>query len=261
MKQVRLACLALLLAVFLLAGKANAIAVERDGATLSQASEVREGTTYIPIRHLLASLEGWQLSWDGASRSATAQGPDFTLTFPIGDQAIYVDGAAYPVGGSYLKDGLTYVPLRAVAELLGHSVLWQGWELPILLGDGAVEHSQEDFYWLSRIISAESRGEPLVGQIAVGTVVLNRMASESFPDTIPEVIFDSAYAIQFEPVANGTVYDEPAASSVLAARLCLSGARAAGNSQYFYAPALSEGVWINANRPYYLTIGCHRFFL
>lgn len=47
-----------------------------------------------------------------------------------------------------------------------------------------------DLYWLSRIISAESRGESLKGQIAVGNVVLNRVEEDDFPDTIPAVIFD-----------------------------------------------------------------------
>ena len=261
MKRVQLICLAAFLTIFLLSGRAEALQVNLADSPLSHSAEIRGSTAYISLRQLMGSHQDWQLSWDSSSRTAIAEGPGFTLTFPIGDEVIYLDGTAYTVGGSYLKEGLTYVPLRAVAELMGLSVLWQGHDLPVLLDDGAMEYDEEDFYWLSRIISAESRGEPLLGQIAVGTVVLNRMASETFPDSIPEVIFDTAYAVQFEPVANGTIYNEPAASSVLAAELCLSGVRAAGQSQYFYAPALSEGVWINANRPYLITIGCHRFFL
>lgn len=53
-----------------------------------------------------------------------------------------------------------------------------------------------DYYWLSRIISAESQGEPLEGQIAVGNVVLNRVESDQFPDTIAGVVFDQKYAVQ-----------------------------------------------------------------
>ena len=235
--------------------------MEQAGEPLSHRAELRGGTGYIPLRALMAGREDWNLRWDAASRTAVAEGPHFSLSFPIGGEVIDLDGEPYTVGGSYLKNDLTYVPLRAVAELLGQTVHWQGHARPILLEDAAMAYTEEDLYWLSRVISAESRGEPLLGQIAVGTVVLNRVASDAFPDTIREVVFDTNHAVQFEPVANGTIYQEPAASSVLAARLCLAGARAAGQSQYFYAPALSEGVWINANRPYYITIGCHRFFL
>ena len=63
-------------------------------------------------------------------------------------------------------------------------------------------HDAIDLYWLSRIIYAESGAETLDGQIAVGNVVLNRMASKEFPDSIPGVIFDRVDGIQFEPVEN-----------------------------------------------------------
>ena len=118
-----------------------------------------------------------------------------------------------------------------------------------------------DLYWLSRIISAESRGETLTGQIAVGNVVLNRVKSAEFPNSIPAVIFDRKHDVQFTPVSNGTVYLPPTAQSVEAAKRALSGESTAGRAMYFYAPALSQGVWINANRTYLMTIGCHRFYL
>ena len=69
------------------------------------------------------------------------------------------------------------------------------------------------------------------------------------------------YAVQFEPVSNGTVYDTPAASSVEAARRVLNGEKTVEGALYFYAPALSPGTWIVSNRTYLTTIGCHRFFL
>ncbi len=121
-------------------------------------------------------------------------------------------------------------------------------------------YSDEDLYWLSRIISAESRGEPLKGKLAVGTVVLNRVASSQFPNTIYDVIFDKRWGGQFEPVRNGTVYQDPTPESVQAAKLCLQGAREAGDSLYFLAPALTNNHWIMENRSYVTTIGCHWFY-
>ena len=113
---------------------------------------------------------------------------------------------------------------------------------------------------MSRVISAESRGEPLLGKLAVGTVVLNRVASEEFPDTIYDVIFDRKWGVQFAPVANGTIYDDPTEESVLAARLVLDGARAAGDSLYFLAPDLTNNHWIMENQTHVTTIGCHWFY-
>ena len=95
----------------------------------------------------------------------------------------------------------------------------------------------------------------------MGNVVLNRVADKQFPNTVKEVIFDDKYAIQFEPVENGTVYNEPTASAVLAAKISLEGADVIGRALYFYAPKLSPVNWINQNRPFYMTIGCHDFHL
>ncbi len=135
--------------------------------------------------------------------------------------------------------------------------------MKLIPGEGKPErppYTEEDLYWMSRIISAESRGEPLLGKLAVGTVVLNRVASGEFPDTVREVIFDRKWGVQFTPVANGTVYDEPTQESVLAAKLVLDGARVAGDSLYFIAPELTDNHWTMENRTYVTTIGCHWFY-
>ena len=124
----------------------------------------------------------------------------------------------------------------------------------------AAPYTEDDLYWMAHIISAESQGEPLLGKLAVGTVVLNRVASEEFPNTIYDVIFDRQWGVQFTPVANGTVYNEPTEESVLAAKLVLDGARAAGDSLYFLAPDLTNNHWIMENQTYVTTIGCHWFY-
>ena len=87
------------------------------------------------------------------------------------------------------------------------------------------------------------------------------MTSSEFPNSIPAVIFDRVDGVQFEPVENGTVYRTPTPKSVEATRRVLDGENTVGDALYFYAPALSQGVWINTNRTYSKTIGCHRFYL
>ena len=157
------------------------------------------------------------------------------------------------------------VPVRALAAAMGAEVVWDETARTVDLTSGGgvpgqPSYTQEDLYWLSRIISAESQGEPLLGKLAVGTVVLNRVASPEFPDTIYDVIFDRKWGVQFTPVANGAIYWEPTQESVTAAKLVLEGARAAGNSLYFQNPDLTSDRWAANNRPYVTTIGCHWFY-
>jgi len=162
-------------------------------------------------------------------------------------------------------EGKTYIPLRVAADATGGDLFWNAETsaagLTLKNADAPrADYDDESLYWLSRIISAESRGEVLLGQLAVGSVVLNRVAHRNYPDSIRGVVFDDNYGIQFEPVSNGTVYDEPVPSAVLAAKMCLEGASVVGDSLYFYAPALSPGTWIVENGIYYTTIGCHKFY-
>ena len=183
-------------------------------------------------------------------------------------QEVYVlsnDRALYTGEPVTVVNGRSALPLRVLAEASGAELTWD-WDTATasLNTRGATppqaDYSGEDLYWLSRIISAESKGEPLLGQIAVGNVVLNRVRAAQFPNTVKEVIFDSQYAVQFTPVANGTIYQEPTASAVLAAKMCLEGASVAGDSLYFFAPAVSAGSWITQNRDFYTVIGNHHFY-
>lgn len=233
-----------------------------DGEDLGERALAVDGVTYAPLVPLLEALGGCEAAWDAEECVALAETPLFQLAVPVWSSQILADGYALDTGGdAFLHAGRTYVPLRAVANLLGARVEFVDWDSPVLVSTAeSLEYSEEDFYWLSRIISAESQGESLPGQIAVGNVVLNRVASENFPDTIKEVVFEENGAIQFEPVANGTVYQEPTAQSELAARLALNGASMVGDCMFFFAPALSEGLWIRENCEYYTVIGCHEFY-
>ena len=232
------------LAALMMTTSAGAVgaAIEIDGTSLGAGEAwIENGTSYVTLA-AFSRETGRSLSWDGTSAQVDGGGLDLEAT----PGAIYV----------WSNERGLYVAETDIGVEYGSTAALSTW--------GAVppqaDYDQEDLYWLSRIISAESRGEPLVGQIAVGNVVLNRTESDQFPDTVKEVVFDSQYAVQFTPVANGTIYQEPAASSVLAAKLCLEGAEVAGDSLYFFAPAVSAGSWITQNRTYYAAIGSHHFY-
>ncbi|MDA2738411.1 cell wall hydrolase [Bacillus cereus group sp. Bc015] len=98
--------------------------------------------------------------------------------------------------------------------------------------------SDSDFDLLSRLVEAEAGIEPFEGKIAVANVILNRVESDQFPDTIEAVIYETG---QFEPVRNGMINREPSEESKEAVRRALTVNRSLGlNSLYFYDPRFSS---------------------
>jgi N-acetylmuramoyl-L-alanine amidase len=122
-------------------------------------------------------------------------------------------------------------------------------------------YTDQDLYWLSRIIEAEAKGESYTGKVAVGNVVLNRVKSSLFPNTVKGVIFEYYKGIpMFSPVENGTIYNTPDLESINAAKAALNGERPVGSATYFFNPSLSKGTWIVNNKTYVSKIGDHAFY-
>ena len=114
----------------------------------------------------------------------------------------------------------------------------------------------DDFTLLCRMISAEARGEPYTGQVAVGAVILNRVRHPSFPNTVAGVLFQPG---AFSPVSDGQFYKVTITDSARkAAQDALNGWDPTGGAIYFYNPAKSTSKWI-FSRPVVLTIGEHVF--
>jgi N-acetylmuramoyl-L-alanine amidase len=118
-----------------------------------------------------------------------------------------------------------------------------------------------NLYWLSRIINAEAEAEPYAGKVAVGNVVINRVNSGTFANTIKGVIFEYSQGLpQFSPVADGTIYNTPSAASVQAAKDALAGQRPVGSAQFFFNPDKAAARWIVENKTYVTRIGDHVFY-
>ncbi len=116
-------------------------------------------------------------------------------------------------------------------------------------------HSTSDYNLLARLISAEARGEPYSGQVAVGAVVLNRMRHPSFPDTLSGVIYQKG---AFSCLYDGQ-FDQPVAESAFrAAQDALNGWDPSGGAIYYYNPKTATNQWIRS-RPVITTIGRHVF--
>jgi len=113
-----------------------------------------------------------------------------------------------------------------------------------------------NFDLMARVISAEAKGEPYVGQVAVGAVILNRVEHPHFPKTIPGVIFEPD---AFTAVSQGTIWLPPTASSMRAAQDALAGWDPTGGALYYYNPAKATNWWITTRR-FLVQIGSHIFF-
>lgn len=116
-------------------------------------------------------------------------------------------------------------------------------------------YSSSDLYLLAKCIYAEARGEPYIGQVAVGAVVLNRVESSSFPNTIAGVIYQP-YA--FTAVSDGQINLEPNDTAYKAARDALNGWDPTNGCIYYYNPSTATSAWI-WSRPIMLSIGRHNF--
>lgn len=116
-------------------------------------------------------------------------------------------------------------------------------------------YSQDDVYWLARAVYGEARGEIYTGQVAVAAVILNRVESPLFPNTVKEVIFEH---LAFTAVADGQIYLTPNGTAIKAARDAIAGWDPSGGALYYWnsAKATSKWVW---SRPIIKTIGNHVF--
>jgi len=134
---------------------------------------------------------------------------------------------------------------------------------PVSLSRGTVtrELNSTDLYWMSRIIHAEAEAEPYNGKVAVGNVIMNRVKSSDFPNTVKGVIFEYYKGIpQFSPVEEGTIYNNPSNDSAQAAKDALNGVSPVGEASYFFNPDKAAGKWIVQNKSFLTKIGNHSFY-
>lgn len=127
-------------------------------------------------------------------------------------------------------------------------------KMGITIGD-IPQATEANIALLARIISAEGRGEPYVGQVAIGAVICNRIEHPSFPDTLQGVIYQNG---AFTALVDGQFNEAVAESSYQAARDALNGWDPSGGAIYYYNPAKTSNAYIYS-RPVIKVIGAHRF--
>ena len=225
---------------------------------------VYNGITYVSLVNAVLALRPEAvIAWEGEYVVVTDEGLDIRVR--VGDQYIQANGRClYVLNGIIAQNGRVLVPVRTIAQAMGGWVSWsqESGVVEVYSGESAIisgesYYNSDSLYWLSRIISAESGNQSLDGKLAVGTVIMNRVESPLFPNTIYDVIFAPN---QFSPASNGSINREPNAESVAAAKLILEGVRVGGSSLYFVNPSTTPNSWAERNRTYVTTIGAHAFF-
>lgn len=237
-------------------------------AVLSGEAAIINSVTYVPLRSFAELAGADSITWNPSTKTATVKKGATTLTVTDGAYYIVASGRYFYTSQKVLNiNNRLFVPVRPLAKAFCIDVDWNANSRTVVLTStgktlvsGAQFYNSDDLYWLSRIINAEAGGESLYGQIAVGNVVLNRVAHKQFPNTVYGVIFDRVGGVQFTPVALGTIYRTPSASSIIAAKICLEGTSISNEILFFMNPRISTSNWISKNRPFAFTIGNHDFY-
>ena len=248
---------------------ASEVSIEMDGErVLGGEAAIIDSVTYVPLRTFAELCGVDSISWNERTRVASVQDGDTTLK--VGDGSYYVEAEGryfYSPAPARNIDDRIFVPIRIISKALCVEVDWDADRRTVVLTptgnvlvSGDKFYNSTDLYWLSRIISAESAGEPLTGKIAVGNVVLNRKSSPSYPSTIYGVIFDRKGGTQFTPAVSGTIYKTPTAESIMAAKICLEGYSLDGKILFFMNPRIATNNWISKNRPFAFRIANHDFY-
>lgn len=232
---------------------------------------VIDGTTYTNVRSLSEALcEDLNVKWKAKTKTLTLTGEELIIKATVGEKYIIANGRyLYIDEGIMVYDGNVIAPVRTVAEIFGADAEWHDETASVsiiadeleIIEDAEIFYNEDDLYWLSRLINSEGGNQPLDGKIAIGNVVLNRVADETCPDNIYDVVFDAKYGVQFSVVTTKAIYMEPNEESIIAAKLCLDGANLIGDECiYFVNPDTGATNWFRTTRTYIGTFGDHDFY-
>lgn len=223
-------------------------------------------TTYVPLRAFCEEIDDCNISWNNGIASVKSNKINMKIQqgshyIEANDRILYHDNPILNINSRI------YVPVRTLAKAYSLIVQWEEKTRSVYLSGnpkGLVKgkdfYNKDDLYWLSRIIHAESQGEPLRGKIAVGNVIINRKNRSEYPNTIKAVIFDRKYGTQFTPVANGSIYNTPNSDSIKAAKIVLDGYALDHDMIFFLNPRVATNFWITQNKSFVMKIGNHAFY-
>ena len=195
----------------------------------AQAATYRQGSSGSAVRTIQTKLKNWGY-YDGAVDGIFGSQTTEAVKYFQRKNGLTADGIVGP----------------ATLKALGMSDAGQS---------GTSSAQSESVSLLARVISAEARGEPYSGQVAVGAVILNRVEHPSFPNTIAGVVYQPG---AFTCMVDGQFNEPVAESAVRAAQEAMAGADPSGGAIYYFNPDTATSAWI-WSRPLIKVIGKHRF--
>lgn len=227
------------------------------------------GMTYVSLKVMSQQLDtSAQVEWNSDTDTVCVTTESLTITAREGDLYLIANGRyLYMPEGVIVSDGQMMVCLDALAKAFDATTGWDGEAGTFLVnrGSGAIVpgeryYREDDVFWLSRVIYAESGNQILEGKMAVGNVVLNRVndPSQIWPDTIHGVL---SQRNQFSTYRNGRLANRtPNAESVIAAKLVLDNGVVEEVKDAYFFDAFSQRSWAYRNKAVLAEIGGHRFY-
>ena len=194
-------------------------------AQYAQAVTYRQGSTGEQVRIIQTKLKNWG----------------------------YYDGTVDGIFGSKTTEAVKYFQRKN--GLTADGIVGPATLRALGMSTGSSTSQSASLDLLARVISAEARGEPYSGQVAVGAVILNRVEHPSFPNTIAGVVYQPG---AFTCMVDGQFNEPVAESAVRAAREALNGVDPSGGAIYYFNPNTANSAWI-WSRPLIKVIGNHRF--
>lgn len=195
---------------------------------------IHQNRTYVPIRFIAEAFH-MEVEWVPEEKKAVIKDDAESIAMWIGSNKLLVNNEEFIMDVNIDGiDGRTMVPIRFFAEFLDFTVDWDDATYSVELFKEGAEipassilkraYTEEDLLWLARIVDVEGRNLSMDAQLAIANVVLNRMKSASFPNTVYDVIFDARYSKQFPPAhKNGFTEKVPGKTCVIAAKMALEG--------------------------------------
>jgi len=217
--------------------------------------KVRDGSTYAPVR-FVAEVLRYKVFWDADNNAIS-----------IVKKAYYTVKSGDSLETIAEKKGISVEDLLRFNSLSGEEIPQVGQKLYLesleltaideLKTKAVIQYADEELEWLARIIYTEAMDEPYDGLVAVGAVVVNRVKSANFPNTIYDVIFQKS---QFTPAMSGKIYKVvPDADSYQAAEEALMGIDPTFGALYFYNPKISNSTFFQ-QKQHLINIGNHSFY-
>ncbi len=222
---------------------------------------------YIPLRAFSDAIGG-VVEWDNTEYAAIMKKDGHTFVFYPDKEFCIIDGTEKNYLSVMYKN-LTFIPIRAVSEVLGYDVSWDDFYQTVKISAPDVVVSEackdktytyEDILYLGKIIQIESGRSLFAVKLGVGGVVFNRVKSASFPNTVKEVIFDTKYGVQFPPAHTDMINITPSKGSIIAAKCVLNGVNVVGKALYFIESRNVGSSWVHNNRPHYTDIHSMSFY-